>query len=107
MKYHVTENWEGESLESAASRFGEEEAINIFCEKWGTDDTAYARDQINKIFVYGTIREAKNHQKNLGGQILEINDEFYEFDEDWTEGHAVLCTTMTIDADDIKVVGDV
>ncbi|MCP3966682.1 MAG: hypothetical protein GY718_10080 [Lentisphaerae bacterium] len=104
MKYHVTKKWDGENLECAADYMGEDEAIDMFCEKWGTEDGAFAGDQVHKIFAYNTIAEAKEHQKDWGGQILAINDEFLEFDEDWTEGHPVLYTRGPIETEYITVV---
>ena len=101
-KYHVTPKWDGEDLETAAQRMGEEAAIEMFCEKWATEDASYAADQVTKIFLYATMDEAKEHQENFDGEILEISDEWLEVFEDWTEGSAVLATRNSIRAADIR-----
>lgn len=102
MKYHVTQNWNGKDLKTAADFMGEEEAIEMFCEKWNTDDTSYAQDQIRKIYLYATIEEAQEHQDIYGGEILAINDEWLDIFEDWTEGVSILATRNTIKASDIS-----
>lgn len=101
MKYHVTPKWDGENLQPAARRLGEEEAIEMFCAKWDTEDTSYAADQVWKVFMYATIEEARDHVDNFGGEILAINDEWLDIFEDMTEGQPVLATRNDIDAKDI------
>ena len=89
MKYHVTNKWDGEDLESAELRFGTEEAIEMFCKKWDTEDVAFAQSQINNIYLFDTMEQAVEHQKFYGGEILEIDDEYIDTSTDTIEGFTV------------------
>ena len=97
-KYHVT-NWDGENLQTAAQRFGEAEAIEMFCEKWDTD-ASFATDQVTKIYLYHTLSEAQDHKDTYGGEILEINDEYLDVAIDEIEGYSTV--RYEIDKDAIK-----
>ncbi len=102
MKYHVTPEWDGGNLQTAAKRFGEVEAIEMFIAKWNCDDASFAADQVAKIYLYGTIDEAMAHQAEYGGEVLEIDDEYLEIATDYAEGQPVLCTRNEIRSEDIK-----
>ena len=97
MKYHVTLQWNGKSLQTAARFYGEAEAIEMFMKKWRTEDSAFAGDQVHKIYLYNTIEEARDHQKIYGGEILEIDDEWLEIFEDVSEGTPMLAVDREID----------
>jgi hypothetical protein len=86
MIYHVTPKWDGKDLESAASRLGECEAIDMFMAKWETEDASFAQDQVTKIFFYLTLAEATEHQATYGGEILAIDDTYITIKIDEIEG---------------------
>ena len=101
MKYHVTKEWDGKDLVSAAKRYGEAGAIDMFCKKWDADES-FAIDQITKVYVYSTIEDAQEHKDVYGGEILEIDDTYLELVVDEIKGQ--LCSQYPISATDIKRV---
>lgn len=101
-KYHVTPKWNGNDLKTAADYLGEEEAIEMFLEKWETDDVSFAADQVTKIYLYETLADAQSHQKSYGGEILEIDDEWLEIRIDEVEGYPTV--RNSISKNDIKRV---
>jgi hypothetical protein len=100
-KYHVTPKWDGGNLQSARDRFGEQAAIEMFCQKWGTEDGSFAADQVSKIYLYATLDEALAHQRDYGGEILAIDDTWLEVFEDWAEGVPILAVYGEISKADI------
>ena len=104
MKYHVTPKWNEENLQTAVEFLGESEAVEMFMTKWETPDSSYAIDQVHKIYLYATIDEAREHQEVYGGEILEIDDQWLDIFEDWTEGSPVLATRNSINKDYIRKI---
>jgi hypothetical protein len=100
--YHVTPKWDGNDLETAASRLGEVEAIEMFLAKWEIDDASFAADQVTKIYLYATFEQAQEHQAMYDGEILEIDDRYLEVFTDWSEGIANLAVRHNIPKSDIR-----
>lgn len=102
MKYHVTPKWNEKELQTAAKLLGEAEAIAMFMEKWETEDASWAADQVHKLFFFDRLSDAQDYQDVVGGEILEINADGYEFFVDYHEGYTY--TDETISISDIKRV---
>ena len=102
--YHVVSKWNGNDLQSAKERLGEQEAIEQFMKKWDTDDASWAADQVGKLFFYETKAEAIEHKSTYGGEILEVDLDDYEVYVDSFEKFPF--TDMAIRAENLMIVED-
>ncbi len=74
-KYYHVAIWNGAALEPAVDFFqGEEEAIEKFLEKWPEAGVELAQYHVGMIHLFEDIKDAKEHAKAFGGDVLEIND---------------------------------
>lgn len=117
--YHVCINgWDGYSLESAANRVGEEEAIENFIRRWDEsfDDSwmeladsnliELAIEHIQYVHMHETLEEAIDYATTYGNAntvILQINTEDYDIVYDYAEYKHPM-TRENISVNDITVV---
>lgn len=106
--FHVApENHTG-ALESLVEQLGEEEAIEMFCQRWPEAADYALNCHAHMIHMYDTVEQARDHQKAYGGKIYAVDgdalaDDFIEIDRDTMEFDHPVCRE-TIDAEYLSEV---
>ena len=108
--YHVTDKWDGRTLETLKSQYGHnaDEAMEKFMDRWPDMGISDAEGHVGMIHLHDNLGEAKEYQKLLGGEILEISDpdDYLEIFTDYQE-YAHPATRENITPEHIKrVLGD-
>lgn len=86
MLYHVTDCWDGGDLLSARARWGDD-AIARYLERWPDAGVEMATAHVDRVFCFRRFEEAVEALGVIGGELLEIYDEYLDVEDDPAEGY--------------------